>query len=178
MPQPQSAPLRLAPAGPVGRKLEKFPCSHMDEKVRQTYLQRSLLASHRTACRKLEKGPLPRKVFQSGLLTPLLASPQAGGRNLEEGALGPSGRKGVPNRPSEATSAEPRASWPEPGKRGRGASSGKHAPNMPSKATSAEPRASWQETGKRSLGAIWAKTCSKQAFRGYFCRAAGQLAET
>ena len=57
-----------------------------------------------------------------------------------------------------------------------GPSGRKRAPNMPSEATSAEPPASWPDTGKRNPGAIWAKTCFKQAFRGHFCRAAGQLA--
>ena len=149
----------------------------MDEKVRQTYLQRSLLASHRTACRKVEKGPLPRKVFQTGLLTPLLASPQAGGRKLEEGALGPSGRKGAPNMPSEATSAEPPASWLKPRKGHLGPSGRKRAPNRPSEATSAEPWASWPKPGRKTRGAISAKTCSKQASRGHFWRASGRNLE-
>jgi len=129
----------------------------MDEKVRQTYLQRSLLASHRTACRKLVKGSLPRKVFQTGLLTPLLAI--------------------APNRHSEATSAEPPASWPKPRKGHLGPSGRKRAPNMPSEATSAEPPASWPKPGRKALGAISAKTYSKQASRGHFWRASGRNLE-
>ena len=64
-------------------------------------------------------------MLQTCLQRPLLPSRRPAGRTLEKGTLGPSGRKRAPNRPSEATSAEPWASWPKPGRKTLGAISAK-----------------------------------------------------
>ena len=211
MPQPQSAPLRLAPAGPVGRKLEKGPLQpygrnsppNIPSEITSGEPPDSL---PETGKRALATKSVPNRPSDATPGEPAGRRPKARRRSLGSvwakrcskhafrghfcraagqlaghwkkepwGHLGENVLQTCLQRPLLA-SRRPAGRNLEKGPWGHLGENvlqtGLQRPLLPNR------RASWPEPGKRGLGAIWAKRCSKQAFRGHFCRAAGQLAGT